>query len=328
MVNNMDQIINYIDGGNYFIVTSHINPDGDNIGSTLAMYYYLKSIDKDVYYVLDNDVPNNLKFLLKDIKILTSNEFKEMKLNNFNIISLDCGDADRICLDKDLIEGCTKLICIDHHATNQNFGDLNYVIPEESSTCELVYNLLKRANELKNKQFIDTKIATSLYTGVVTDTGKFSYSNTHPSTFAMAKDLLELGAKTNEVMCEVFSNNPYNYYKLLGESLNTLEIIDTKIATMKLTMDMLTRNNIDYKDTDALTPYCRDIEGVEVGILIKEKSKNEIKASFRSKTYVDVSEIAKAFGGGGHKKAAGCTILNKSIEDATKIIVDEALKHI
>lgn len=328
MYENMDKIINYIDEGNYFIVTSHVNPDGDNIGSTLSMYYYLKSINKEVYYVLDDDTPINLKFLLKDIEILSSEEFIKLNLNEFNLISLDCGDLDRICIDKTLIENSKKLICIDHHASNDNYGDINYVVPEASSTCELVYNLFKRINETQNTQVIDKKIATALYTGVVTDTGKFTYSNTHPSTFDMAKDLLILGAETNKVICEVYGNNPYNYYKLLGEALNTLDIIDTKIAVITLTQDMLTRNNISFKDTDGITPYCRDIENVEVGILVKEKSSNEIKISLRSKNYVDVSHIAKVFNGGGHVRAAGLTVFNETIENATKMVVAETLKYI
>ena len=328
MYENMDKIINCIDEGNYFIVTSHVNPDGDNIGSTLSMYYYLKSINKEVYYVLDDDTPINLKFLLKDIEILSSEEFIKLNLNEFNLISLDCGDLDRICIDKTLIENSKKLICIDHHASNDNYGDINYVVPEASSTCELVYNLFKRINETQNTQVIDKKSATALYTGVVTDTGKFTYSNTHPSTFDMAKDLLILGAETNKVICEVYGNNPYNYYKLLGEALNTLDIIDTKIAVITLTQDMLTRNNISFKDTDGITPYCRDIENVEVGILVKEKSSNEIKISLRSKNYVDVSHIAKVFNGGGHVRAAGLTVFNKTIENATKMVVAETLKYI
>ena len=164
------------------------NPDGDNIGSTLSMYYYLKSINKDVYYVLDDDIPINLKFLLSDIEVLNSEEFEKLNLKDFSIISLDCGDLGRICLDRDLIDKASKLICIDHHASNQSFGDFNYIIPEASSTCELVYNIFKRINQIQNTQVMDSKIATALYAGVVTDTGKFTYSNTSPSTFDMAKE--------------------------------------------------------------------------------------------------------------------------------------------
>ena len=321
----MDKIINYINEGNYFIVTSHVNPDGDNIGSTLSMYYALNKLGKNVYYVLDDNPPQNLKFLVENMNILKS---EEVNLDSYNIVALDCGDKNRICISQNLIDNAKKIICIDHHASNDNYGDLNYVMPEESSTCELVYNLLKKINEDKNTQVIDQKIATALYTGVVTDTGKFSYSNTHPSTFEMAKELLILGAETNKVICEVYGNNPYNYYKLLGEALNTLDIINNKIAVITLTQDMLNRNNVSFKDTDGITPYCRDIENVEVGILVKEKSSNEIKISLRSKNYVDVSKVAKVFNGGGHVRAAGLTIFNETIENAIKMVVAETLKYI
>lgn len=324
----MDKIIKYINESNYFIVTSHVNPDGDNIGSTLAMYYYLKSLKKTVYYVIDDETPINLKFLLKDIKVLTSKEFMNLNQNEFNLIALDCGDLNRICIEKDLLKNAKKLICIDHHSSNDNYGDFNYVEPEESSTCELVYNLLQRVNTKNNIQVIDRKIATALYTGVVTDTGKFTYSNTHATTFEMAKELLLLGADTNKVINEVYGNNPYNYYKLLGEALNTLNIINKKVAVITLTQDMLKRNNISFKDTDGITPYCRDIEDIEVGILIKEKSSNEIKVSLRSKDYVDVSKIAKAFDGGGHRRAAGLTIFHENIKVATEMVVSETLKYI
>ena len=326
MKNNIESIIKYLKGSNDdFIVTSHISPDGDNIGSTLSMYYALNKLGKNVYYVLDDNPPQNLKFLVENMNILKS---EEVNLDSYNIVALDCGDKNRICISQNLIDNAKKIICIDHHASNDNYGDLNYVMPEESSTCELVYNLLKKINEDKNTQVIDQKIATALYTGVVTDTGKFSYSNTHPSTFEMAKELLILGAETNKVICEVYGNNPYNYYKLLGEALNTLDIIDTKIAVITLTQDMLTRNNISFKDTDGITPYCRDIENVEVGILVKEKSSNEIKISLRSKNYVDVSKVAKVFNGGGHVRAAGLTIFNETIENAIKMVVAETLKYI
>ena len=327
MNNNIDIIIDYIKRSNDFIVTSHVNPDGDNIGSTLSMYYFLNKINKKVYYVLDDSIPLNVQFLVKDINIISSQEFKELNIENYNLITLDCGDKYRICIDDDIINNCEKLICIDHHSSNDSYGDFNYVIPESSSTCELVYNLLMRYSEINNLNIIDKDIATSLYTGLITDTGKFSYSNTHASSFEMAKNLLIIGANTQSIVQNVFGSNPYNFYKLLGEALNTLEISNTKVATMIVTKDMMERYNVDFKDIDGVTPYARDIENVEIGILLKQKGENEIKVSLRSKTYVDVSKIAKVFGGGGHIRAAGCTIYD-SIDKAKEVLLKEALKEI
>ena len=323
-MNNIDNIIDYINGSNYFVVTSHISPDGDNIGSTLSMYYALNKLGKNVFYVLDDNPPLNLRFLLKDINILRSEEFK---LEDYSIIALDCGDKKRICLSDEIINNAKKLICIDHHASNDHYGDFNYIDIDASSTCELVYNLLKRFSEVNNLNIIDEKIATCLYTGLVTDTGNFAYANTHPSSFEMAKDLLLTGAKKEEIIQNVFQSNPYNYYKLLGEALNTLEIVDNKVSSIMITKEMLKRNVISFNDVDGITSYTRDIEGVEVGILLKEKKENEVKVSLRSKNYVNVSEIAKAFNGGGHIRAAGCTIYD-SIENAKEKVLKEVLKSI
>ncbi|MGL5718313.1 MAG: DHH family phosphoesterase [Paraclostridium sp.] len=326
MKNDIKNIIEAIEKGNNFIVTSHYSPDGDNIGSTLAMYFTLKCLGKNVLHVLDDTTPVNLGFLIKDANILKSQEVN-VNLDDYILISLDCGDKNRICVSDEIKFNVNKLICIDHHASNDNYGDLNYINPDESSTCELVYNLLKEYSKFLDKQLINEQIATCLYTGLLTDTGNFSYSNTNPSSFLMAYDLVELGAKKDTIIQSVFQSNPYNYYKLLGEALNTLEISNGKVASMMLTKDMLDRNNITFNDADGVTTYTRDIEGIEVGLLFKQKGEKEVKVSFRSKNYVDVSLIAQSFGGGGHVRASGCTI-NDSMDNVKKMVINEVLRHI
>lgn len=323
--NNIENIINHLKRSNDdFIVTSHISPDGDNIGSTLAIYYTLNKLGKNVYYVLDDNPPKNLKFLLENMNILKS---EDVNLNTYDIIALDCGDRNRICLSEELLNKAKNIICIDHHASNDYYGNLNYIDVDASSTCELVYNLLVEYEKKEDKNIIDQDIATCLYTGLVTDTGNFVYSNTHPSSFVMAKELLLRGAKKDIIIQSVFQSNPYNYYKLLGEALNTLDIVNEKIASIMITKEMLKRNVISFNDVDGITSYTRDIEGVEVGILLKEKKENEVKISLRSKNYVDVSKIAQSFNGGGHIRAAGCTIYS-SVEDAKKMIVEAVVKAV
>ena len=290
------------------------------------MYYALKKLGKKVYYVLDDSIPLNLTFLVKDVKILKSEEMNE-NLSDYTLISLDCGDFNRICVSESIKKSVKQLICIDHHASNNNYGDLNYINPNESSTCELVYNLLKEFSKEMGEQILDEDISTYLYTGLLTDTGNFSYSNTNPSSYLMAYDLVNLGAKKDLIIQKIFQSNTYNYYKLLGEALDTLEIVDKKIASMMLTIDMLERNEISFNDADGVTSYTRDIDGVEVGLLFKEKAPGEVKVSFRSKNYVDVSAVAQVFGGGGHVRASGCTIKD-SIENVKKIVINEVLKHI
>ncbi len=326
-MNSIDAILEYIHESNDFVVTSHVNPDGDNIGSTLSMYHLLKKHNKNVYYVMNDKIPLNLEFLVENINIINSNQFKELNISKYNVITLDCGDSHRICIDEDVKNNCVKLINIDHHDSNTFYGDLNYIIKEGSSTSELVYNLIIRDEEICSHEIIDEDIATGLYTGLITDTGRLTYSNTHASSFEMAKQLLVRGAKIQKVIEKVFSSNSLNYYKLLGEALSTLQVTNTKVATMIVTQDMMKRNDIQFKDVDGLVEYVRDIKDVEIGILLKEKSPNEIKVSFRAKSYADVSRVSKAFDGGGHIKAAGC-VIHDSIENARTRVLEEALKEV
>lgn len=327
MISNIDNIIKYIKGSNDFVVTSHISPDGDNIGSTLAIYYALKILGKTVYYVLDDNAPLNLEFLVEGITKLSSQEFISLNLDDYNLIALDCGDKSRVCVSEEIKNSAKKIICIDHHASNDSYGDLNYIDVNASSTSELVYNMLVRLNEVDSINIINENIATALYTGLVTDTGNFSYSSTHPSSFEMAKNLLLLGAKRDEIIQNVFQSNSYNYYKLLGEALNTLDIVKEKIACISLTIDMLQRNEMSFNDVDGITNYTRDIKNVEVGIFLKQKKENEVKVSLRSKNYVNVSKIAQSFNGGGHIRAAGCTIYD-TVENAKEKILQAVLKEI
>lgn len=316
----MNNIINTIMGSNNFIITSHYSPDGDNLGSSIGLYYALKSMNKEAVFVLDDNLPANLSFLYKDIKIYKS---EEIDTKDYILISLDCGDKNRLCCNDTIKNKASVTINIDHHASNDLYADLNYVDDKASSTCEVVYEMLMKID----KNIIDKKIANCLYTGLITDTGNFMYSNTNPSSFEMAGNLLTIGIDKQDIIQSIYQNNPVNYVKILGESLNTLDVIKDKIATIELTTQMFKNNNITFNDVDGFVNYARDISGVEVGILFKQKKFNQIKISLRSKSYVNVSEIAKVFGGGGHVRASGCTI-NDSLENAKKIIIREVIKHI
>ncbi|WP_330388974.1 DHH family phosphoesterase [Tepidibacter thalassicus] len=316
----MNNIIEAIMGSDNFIITSHYSPDGDNLGSSIGLYYALKKLNKNVFFVLDDVLPINLKFLYEDIKVYKS---EEVKVKDYNLISLDCGDKDRLCCSEYLKENYKMLINIDHHKSNDNYGDLNYVDPTASSTCEIIYDLLMR---IDNK-IIDKKIGNCLYTGLITDTGNFMYSNTNPSSFIMASNLLKLDIDKQGIIKNIYQNNPLNYVKILGDALNTLEVINGKIATIDLTYEMFKKNNISFNNVDGVVNYARDIQGIEVGILFKQKDLNVVKVSFRSKSYVDVNKIAQKFGGGGHMMASGCTI-EDSLENVKKAIIKEVLNYI
>ena len=208
----MDSVIKCIEDNNIFVVTSHVSPDGDNIGSTLGMYRFLEKLGKKVYHVLDDDIPSNLVFLSKKVEKISSTELKE---DNYVMIALDCGDEKRICTSDDVKKNAIVRVCIDHHASNDSsFCEINYIDSEASSTCELVYNIIRRYGDLKAEDYIDEVIATRLYTGLSTDTGNFQYSSTEPSSFEMAKVLLEHGAERDMIIQKLYQSNSPNYYSL------------------------------------------------------------------------------------------------------------------
>lgn len=323
----IDKILEYIQSNDdKFLVSSHVSPDGDNIGSSLSIYSFLKKLGKDVVYVLDDEYPKNLSFLYDENIKMTSKDIDQKE--KYTVIALDAGDYSRICVDDKILENAKGIICIDHHITNGDYGFLKYVDTEESSTCELVYNIIMRYECITDNKIIDENIATYLYTGLITDTGNFQYSNTRESSFIMAAELMSRGAKKNLIVEKLFQNNSVNFYKLLGEALNGLEIIQSQICIIAVAKEPMDKYEVEYGDIDAITPYTRDIEGVELGIFVKEKEIGEIKVSFRSKNYVDCSKLASEFSGGGHKRAAGCTIKDLDVELAKKMLIEKAIGYL
>lgn len=320
----MKKIIDYLKYNDNFIVTSHISPDGDNIGSSIAMNRFLKNIGKNSFHILDDYIPNNLLFLLDDYKILNSIEFldkikKEDDLRKYTVIALDCSNFERLCIDKRILSN--NIINIDHHISNENYGFINHVDPPKSSTCEVLYGFLKNIDETK----IDKYIATSLYTGLSTDTGNFKFDNVSKNTFIMASELLGKGADKQSVVTNIYQSDDYNYIRLKSDlMLNNFKIKDD-IALMTVSKKILKKYSIDVKDTEDLANCILNIKDVEIGVLLKEYADGIIKGSLRSKKYADVNEIASKLNGGGHKRAAGFRI--KASMDETKKIVLEVIEE-
>lgn len=316
----MKEIIDYFNTNDNFIVTSHVSPDGDNIGSTIAINRFLSLLGKTSFHLLDDETPNNLSYITSKTEILSSRKFLEKnreKLSNFTIIALDCANYDRLCIENEILEKCS-IINIDHHVSNENYGKLNLVVSDASSTCEVVYNLIKNFD----KKYIDTLVTTSLYTGISTDTGNFKFDNVSKETFDVASKLLELGAKKQDVVINLYQSDNINYLKFKSDIiLNYLEIIGN-ISFMLVTQELLAKYLIEIKDTEDLVNMALNISGVEVAILLKEKEKSITKGSLRSKKIVDVNKIASRLGGGGHKRAAGFT-LNMDIMNAKKIVINQ-----
>ncbi|MBB6216524.1 phosphoesterase RecJ-like protein [Anaerosolibacter carboniphilus] len=306
------KFVEAIEKGEHILILPHILPDGDTIGSSLALFLAFKKMGKDPWILLTDDIPYNLRFLPVRYIIRETSKIPTPDI----VISIDCSDLDRLGTRSQYIHNANRSINIDHHITNTLFADLNIVEPEAAATGEIIYSLIEAMG-----MDMDSEIATCLYTAISTDTGSFKYSNTTSRTHEIAADLLRNGIVLNDITTEVYQNKPSYQVKLLSAVLSTLEFhYEGQLAVLHVTEDMLNNTGAIPADTDGLIEYARDIKGVEVGILLKELNPGEIKVGLRSKYQIDVSKIAGEFGGGGHSKASGCTIYG-SIEDAKNKLI-------
>ncbi|WP_432400476.1 DHH family phosphoesterase [Wukongibacter sp. M2B1] len=317
MMINID-ISNIIRGRNKIIILPHILPDGDTLGSSIALKRALSLLNKDVSIILNDEIPSNLKFLTEHNNIMSTKLFMSLGIKPDLIITIDTSDPERLGDRGKLLDLSEDILNIDHHSTSTYYGKYNIVDPDVSSCGEIIYKIIKELNiEIEND------IAEPLYVSLITDTGSFKYSNTSPETFRIAADLLESGIDATRIVTELYQNKPVNKIRLLADALDSMEVFyDGKLSIMSVPLQMFEKSNSHPSESDGIIEYGRDIEGVEVAILLKELSPNEIKVGFRSKYDFDVSRIAMEFNGGGHKKASGCTIFN-TIENAKKIIVEK-----
>ena len=296
------QVVKTIKKYNSFLVTSHINPDGDAVGSQFALALLLKQAGKKVVIVDDEKIPSKYDFLGKWIPV-----DKLVRKPNFKVaIILDSSNLNRLGRVASLLSPEKKIVNIDHHLSNENFGDVNWVDTGAGAVGEMIYRLYKKMNCR-----IENKNALSIYTAILTDTGSFRYANTSSNTHRIAGRLLECGVEPGFIAGRLYEVNSLASMKLLEMALSTIKIVkdDARIAWLCVTNDMLNRANADFEDTEDFVNYARSLQGVEIAIFFSEtKVKNEIKVSLRSTGAVDVNLIAKKFGGGGHSRASGCRI--------------------
>lgn len=315
----MDKFNKFISEARTIVLASHLNPDGDNLGSLLGMYSFFKD-KKEVYAIEDDILPENLKFL-PNIKFLKKSD--EIKIKPDLFITLDCGDEDRIGESaKKIFKSAKKTINIDHHRTNTNFADLNIVDPKAPATGEILYELLSQMGSLD----IDT--ATCLFTAISSDTGSFKYDSVRERTFEVAGKLLSLGIDLNQITINLFQSRSVEKTSLLVLSVkNILYLQNGKAAIVKVTDEDMLNTGAKKSDADGIVEFVRDIEGVELAVLLKEKGK-DTRISTRSKKYIDCTKIVGHFEGGGHIRAAGGTIRLPIIEAEKEVIkvIDEEFK--
>lgn len=317
---NLKEIAEEINKNHKIAVSAHVHPDGDALGSTFALAYGLKRLGKEVQIYLEDKIPETYKnFFSED---LVKHEIDEQKYDLF--ISLDVSTEDRLGICAELKNKSSKTMNIDHHISNLGIADYNYLEADASATAEIIYQLL----EILNIEF-DKNIITYLYIGIVTDTGGFQYSNTTPKTMLIASKLLEYDIEASKIFREIFEVISKRKMEILKISLQNLKLYENgKIGMIVLTQNDLQKIQGTYEDTDGIVNYARNIEGVEVGVLIIEREKNTYKISLRSNDYVNVADISIIFNGGGHERAAGATIISENVDDVQDIIIKEIKKKI
>ncbi|TAL17172.1 bifunctional oligoribonuclease/PAP phosphatase NrnA [bacterium] len=281
------------------LLLTHQSPDGDALGGMLGLGLPLIEAGKKVAMVIEGPLPAHMAWL-------PGSSLFETKIpeRNFDaVVMLDCGDKKRTGFDLSPFEKI-PLVNIDHHASNDNFGTVNYVHPEASSTGELVLRILDELGITP-----DADAATALYVAVLTDTGGFHYSNSTPEAFETSARLVRLGANPAQIAGNLYERESAKRTLLMGLVLSTLSLYSGgKVARIHVTGEMLAKTGASLEDTDNFVNCPRAIEGVEVAVFMKEKPGNVWRITLRSKGGADVSKVASAFGGGGHKKASGATI--------------------
>lgn len=314
MKNNLKEMATAINGIDKVLLLPHVRPDGDAIGSSVALCLALRKMGKKAIVLTDGRVPENLKFLENDCLADEISELEEFQM----AILMDCGELHRIGDRQAIYEKFSVTACIDHHSTSKGICNHNLIDPKEAATCQLVFKLIE---ELDVE--IDKEIAEAIYAGILTDTGRFSYSNASSETFKIAGKLIEYGANGNYVYNEIYETVSKERMALKSMALNSMEFFaDGKGAITFVSQEMLSKTGSVMSDSDGISEEMRTILGVEISALIKEHNNEEIKVSMRVKTNGNVAEIGEKFGGGGHIKAAGCT-LNMPLEDAIETIKKE-----
>jgi bifunctional oligoribonuclease and PAP phosphatase NrnA len=300
-----DQVIAELRAADKLLLTTHENPDGDALGSLLAMQWILEQLGKDSLMFMSPDefpLPWEYRAWTFDKRLVGS---PPDDIAERTIVFLDCGNIDRMPVDFLQVDGL-RILNIDHHHDNTRFGTVNLVCSVASSTAEMVWRIAK---ELDVE--ITPRIADALYTGLVTDTGRFMYENTSPTAHRMAADLIEAGVEPHQVYRRLFENLPFRRVQLLQRALSSVERVDGGVITIAhLEKDDYAETGAFETDSEGVVDHMRAVEGTAVAVLVRDllsEDRNGMrKVSLRATDgSVDVSRIAREFGGGGHPQAAG-----------------------
>ncbi|HOM01215.1 MAG TPA: bifunctional oligoribonuclease/PAP phosphatase NrnA [Acetivibrio sp.] len=310
-----NEIISLIEKADKIAILPHVSADGDALGSSLALALALNILNKKPVIYFEEEMPSIYGFLPgKELSRIYEGKPDKYEL----VIALDTGDLDRLGKRVEIFNNAGITVNIDHHPTNTEFAGVNFVDTNASAVGEIIYRLLTMM-----KIGLDKDMATCLYVAIATDTGGFRYSNTTPDTHKITADLINNGVDVSYISQTVFDTLSLQKVKLMGKAIENLELFENgKLAVIKITDDLLKSVGAKEEDCEGIVNIGRNIEGVEVAVVIRQRASGELKVNFRSKDYVDVSVIANRHSGGGHKRAAGCTVKG-DINDVKEMLVKE-----
>ncbi len=280
-----------------FLLTTHVNPDGDAIGSLGALALVLEDLGKEVVAYCQDEIPGFLRFLPYSERIV-----REIPgPNGFDVaVVLDCGELDRIGNAAEALQQVEKIIHIDHHSSSDDFGQLNLVRPECSSTAEILYEIFQAI-----PASLSSEAAENIYTAILTDTGSFRFANTTARALDIAAEMVALGVAPDKIASEVYDSMSPERLQLLALSLNTLTLwANGRLATMQVSRRMLEETKTSVMDTDGFVNYPRGINTAEMAIFFREMDSGKVNVSLRSRGGLNVAEFARNYDGGGHHNAA------------------------
>ncbi|MFC2131428.1 bifunctional oligoribonuclease/PAP phosphatase NrnA [Bacteroidota bacterium] len=319
IIQNINKIINR---SKRIAITTHVNPDGDAIGSTLAFYHYLKTKGIDSRIILHSPMPYNYKFLSGSSEIIKySPDNDEFIMSADAIFIIDLNDVDRTKSLSEVIKKSKAVkIVIDHHIDPRDFADLYLVDSEATSAGELIYYLIKNMSNFQ----LTAEISECLYAAIMTDSGSFRFPRTDGNVHRIIADLIDNGADPVKLYENIYNIRPSRVVKLTGEAFAGHEILlNGSLCIMTLKREHFLKAGALDEDVEDIVEQSLTIEGVKIGILFSESlKKDEIRISFRSKGDISVRDIAVKFNGGGHKPAAGARLNNISIEEAKEKIIE------
>lgn len=299
-------------GPQTWVVGSHMHPDGDTLGSGIAMKVLLRAMGHRVFHVCPDPVPEQYRFLRGTEEVLTS--LPEDLGDGAGLVTCDAADFERFGRLMEPLKALSPLVNVDHHRSNPGYGQVNVIWPSSASTGEVVFHMFQHFGVP-----LDRESADALYVAVVTDTGNFAYEATSSDTHRLAAELIRNGVSPSEIHHHLHENVPHCQLLIQSQALAGLRLMQGgRLAWTEVTLEMLAQAGAKAEHTDGIAESLRSLQGVEVSCFWRETPGGGIKVSLRSKGAIDVASILMHFGGGGHARAAGCTLSSR--EEATRLL--------